>query len=113
MLSAAAQSVRSFGSRAAANQQREGGTVNPLKAIRAKCLDCVCYQPTLVAECHIVTCALHPFRMGKNPFRKIREITDADRAALSLRLAPSRRVASPVLEGQTGERGGSNDLRSL
>jgi hypothetical protein len=38
-----------------------------LKAIRAKCLDCSCYQPNEVRICHLVKCALHPFRMGADP----------------------------------------------
>ena len=43
---------------------------SPLRAIREKCLDCTCHQLVDVRECQIQTCALWPFRMGKNPFRK-------------------------------------------
>ena len=64
--------------------------MNPLKAIRAKCLDCCAEHPSLVADCHIETCALHPFRMGKNPFRAKRELTDEQRAAMAERLAAGR-----------------------
>jgi hypothetical protein len=39
-----------------------------LKVIREKCLDCCCYQPSEVAKCTAVKCALWPFRMGSNPF---------------------------------------------
>ena len=39
-----------------------------LKVIRAKCLDCSCYQPSEVAKCTATGCALWPYRMGKNPF---------------------------------------------
>jgi len=35
------------------------------KAIREKCLDCSCWQPSEVRECHIVKCPLWRFRMGK------------------------------------------------
>lgn len=42
----------------------------PIKAIRAKCLDCSNYQPSAVRECVIPHCALYPFRMGTNPNRK-------------------------------------------
>jgi hypothetical protein len=38
-----------------------------LKAIRLKCLDCSVYQPEEVRNCHLTTCALHPYRMGKDP----------------------------------------------
>ncbi len=61
-----------------------------LKAIRAKCLDCCAGSPAEVRECHISTCALHPYRMGKNPFRKKRELTDDQREALATRLAKAR-----------------------
>lgn len=43
--------------------------MTPLKAIRAKCWDCTCGQPAEIKDCHIKTCALYPFRMGKNPNR--------------------------------------------
>lgn len=35
------------------------------KAIRMKCLDCCCGQQAEVKSCHINTCALWRFRMGK------------------------------------------------
>ena len=43
--------------------------MTPLRAIREKCLDCSCQQPTEVRDCPIISCALYPFRMGKNPNR--------------------------------------------
>ena len=48
---------------------------NPLKAIREKCLDCCCGNASEVRKCVAVDCALWPFRMGMNPFRKKRELT--------------------------------------
>ena len=42
----------------------------PVKAIRAKCLECSNYQPKEVRNCLITDCPLYPFRMGKNPNRK-------------------------------------------
>lgn len=43
--------------------------MTPLKAIRAKCLDCVCGQLQEVRLCPCKDCPLYPFRMGKNPNR--------------------------------------------
>lgn len=43
--------------------------MTPLRAIRAKCLDCCCDQATEVRRCPSKTCALWPFRLGKNPNR--------------------------------------------
>lgn len=42
----------------------------PLKAIRAKCLDCSVYQPKEVKNCTCTDCSLYPYRFGNNPRRK-------------------------------------------
>ena len=55
---------------------------NPVKAIRAKCLDCCCGQTKEVTLCSNVNCALYPFRFGKNPYRSKREYTDEQRLEL-------------------------------
>jgi hypothetical protein len=41
-------------------------------------------------HCNIEDCQLHPFRMGKNPFRKKRELTDKQRQAIAERLEKAR-----------------------
>ena len=38
------------------------------KVIRAKCLNCCCYQAIEVKRCTAVKCPLWPYRMGTNPF---------------------------------------------
>ena len=38
-----------------------------LRAIRAKYLDCSCYQPQEVKLCTVYTCALRPYRFGVVP----------------------------------------------
>lgn len=43
---------------------------NPRTAIRAKCVECSGGSLKEVADCRVTTCALHPFRMGVNPFNK-------------------------------------------
>ena len=44
--------------------------LSPMKAIRAKCLECCAGQPKEVRACECDNCALHPFRLGKNPNRQ-------------------------------------------
>lgn len=44
-------------------------TKNPVKAIRAKCIDCCMGQLLEVKLCTAEGCPLYPFRLGKNPFR--------------------------------------------
>ncbi len=41
--------------------------LTPIKAIRAKCIDCSCGQLKEVRECPITHCPLYPYRMGKRP----------------------------------------------
>ncbi len=38
-----------------------------LKAVRAKCLDCSCYQSSEVTRCPAKECALWPYRAGRDP----------------------------------------------
>ena len=59
---------------------------NPVKAIRAKCLDCCCSQMKEVELCPNTRCPLHPFRFGKNPYRTKRELSEEQRAAMSERM---------------------------
>lgn len=43
--------------------------LTPLKAIRAKCLDCMAGQANEVKLCPSDDCPLYGFRMGHNPNR--------------------------------------------
>jgi len=44
--------------------------LTPLKAIRAKCLNCCCWQINEVRLCPVRDCPLYPYRDGHNPKRK-------------------------------------------
>lgn len=41
--------------------------LTPIKAIRAKCIDCSCGSLREVRECRLEECSLWPYRMGKRP----------------------------------------------
>ena len=68
--------------------------MTPMKAIRAKCLDCCCGQVNEVRHCPVNACTLHPFRFGKNPHRAGIQNNGAfvknaaQRTILSLQLLP-------------------------
>ena len=62
---------------------------NPLKAIREKCLDCCCGNATEVRKCVSIDCALWPYRMSTNPFRKKRELSSAEKRERAERLVKS------------------------
>lgn len=64
--------------------------MTPLKAIRAYCLGCMCDQPGEVKLCPITKCELYPFRFGKNPYQKHKELTEEQRAEIGRRLKESR-----------------------
>lgn len=66
---------------------------NPVKAIRAKCLDCCCGQANEVKECPITDCPLHAFRFGKNPYRKKRQISESVRTVLQAQALKNKSIA--------------------
>ena len=68
---------------------------SPLKAIRAKCLECCCGSAYEVKNCIIHDCELYPFRLGSNPFRT-RSMTDEQKQATAERLK-SARLAKKLL----------------
>lgn len=39
--------------------------LTPLKAIKLQCVECMGYQPSLVANCDDTLCVLYPFRLGR------------------------------------------------
>jgi hypothetical protein len=63
---------------------------NPVKAIRQFCLWCMGGSSKEVDLCQSGHCPLHPFRYGKNPYRKPRELTDEQRQEMAERLAKAR-----------------------
>ena len=63
---------------------------SPLKAIRANCLQCVGGSAYEVRTCTAKNCYLFPFRFGKNPYTKKREMTEEQRLAVAERLKTAR-----------------------
>ena len=63
---------------------------NPVKVIRAKCLDCCCGSAKEVEACPIEKCPLWRWRSGKNPFREKRELSEEQKMAARERLANAR-----------------------
>lgn len=45
--------------------------VTPMRAIRLKCLDCMCGSANEVSMCPSISCPLYRFRFGKNPNVKL------------------------------------------
>ncbi len=54
--------------------------LTPLKAIRAKCVDCCCGSYNEVKQCQSTACSLHPYRLGHNPYISLSEEERARRA---------------------------------
>ena len=70
--------------------------MNPMRAIREKCLDCTCQQPVEVKECTVRACALYPFRMGVNPYRAKRVMSVEAVARAKVNLMAARAVQEGV-----------------
>lgn len=71
---------------------------NPVKAIRAFCVDCCGGSSMMVKGCSAPDCALYPFRLGKNPYRKSRELTEEERQVLRDRMNKIRKSPCNSLE---------------
>lgn len=56
-----------LGKRPAKDAVYEGPALTPIKAIRARCLDCSGGSAHDVKNCFLAGCALQPYRLGKNP----------------------------------------------
>ncbi|UOF77494.1 hypothetical protein [Caudoviricetes sp.] len=52
------------------------------KVIKKACMDCCVGSYSEVVKCVATTCALYPYRTGKNPFAPKREYTEEERNAL-------------------------------
>ena len=52
------------------DESGNASTMTPLKAIRAKCLECSAGSAKEVRVCPIPDCALYQYRFGHNPKRK-------------------------------------------
>ena len=71
--------------------QRGGKLPSPLKAIRSKCLSCS-LTSNEVKECTVETCPLFHYRLGKNPNRKPRKMTEEQRVVAVERLKKAREL---------------------
>ena len=67
---------------------------NPVKAIRAFCVECSGGSTNEVKLCQSPRCALYPFRLGRNPYRAKRELTEDQRLAAAERLKKAREEAN-------------------
>lgn len=70
----------------------ENKITNPVKAIRAKCVDCCCGQYNEVRLCPVTNCPLYPFRFGKNPYRTKKVYTEEQKKAIVERLSAKRNI---------------------
>jgi hypothetical protein len=61
-----------------------------LDVIRAKCLDCCVEQADEVRKCVAFSCPNWPYRMGANPFRTPRVLTEEQRERSAAALARAR-----------------------
>ena len=85
------------------NQSEEERIItNPVKAIRANCMECCCGSFKEVELCPVQTCPLYPFRFGSNPYRQKRELTDEQKFQLAEngRKALAARRAKNVISDQ-------------
>lgn len=81
--------------------------LTPVKAIRAYCLNCCCESATEVKLCPAVECQLWPYRMGKNPSRKGRVLTEEEKRLnyeRLMRFKLSKAVDNSMISGSEDDR---------
>ena len=76
---------------------------NPVKAIRAFCMECSGGSYSEVKCCPMYKCPLFPFRFGKNPFRQRREMTEEEKRVLADRLREARKNLASSVENEVTE----------
>lgn len=62
----------------------------PMKAIKSKCVDCCGGSTREVKECTVESCPLFFYRLGKNPNRTPRKMTEEQKFAAGERLKKAR-----------------------
>ena len=60
--------------------------MSPLKALRLRCIDCCAGSAYEVRRCTAVECPSWPFRIGENPWRTKRKLSEEQRIAAAARL---------------------------
>lgn len=65
---------------------------NPVKCIRDYCLECSGDIQAERLHCPITDCKLYPFRLGRNPYRTKRVLSEERRAVLAEQLRKAREV---------------------
>lgn len=78
---------------------------NPVKAIRAFCLECSGDSSAEVKNCTVYKCPLYPFRFGKNPYRQRREMTEEEKQVLADRLREARKNIGSSVRNEVAEDG--------
>lgn len=58
---------------------------SPLVAVRKKCLECMENSAKRVKECECSDCPTFHLRLGKNPFRRSRVVSEDEKKKLSIR----------------------------
>ena len=74
-------------------------TLTPMKAIRAKCIECSGGSSNEVKACELTDCPLYALRFGKRPNNKPREISDEQRAILRARMEAMQKKRRENIRG--------------
>lgn len=77
--------------------------LTPMRAIRAKCLDCCCGSMTEVRLCSAKDCPLYPYKSGHKPKNGTEEYTLITEDSLYEKSAPTHGFFEKESELQGGE----------
>ena len=74
-----------------------------IQAIKAYCLGCMCGSKSEVTLCPVTDCELYPFRLGRNPNYKGRQLTDEEREKRAEQMREMQRKKREAEEQSTTE----------
>lgn len=77
--------------------------LTPMRAIRAKCLDCCCGSAYEVRMCDIKTCPLYPYKAGRKPKEGTEEYKLITEGSLTLNLWATGTLEEKERELKGGE----------
>ena len=78
-------------------------SLTPMRAMRAKCLDCCCGSTHEVKHCSVIRCSLHPYRSGHRPATTAKAPRTPAQLAAAERLGARAKANSPHSGSRTAQ----------
>jgi len=72
--------------------------LTPMRAIRARCLDCSAGSTYEVRECLCIECSLYPYRYGKRPSTVKKNAQTPSKLTVPGKISPSQPISEEAIQ---------------